>query len=106
MKIGRREPVTLRIELINQSNEPKMLSLEVRLGRQLSFEKSGYRTEQTEKIPTMQPAENKVYYYDVFPKANTRSEEQPIVVKVAEHYQNFNYVTKEYTKNLALRVED
>ena len=106
MKLGRREPVSLSIEIDNQSNEPKILKMSVALGRELSFEKGGYKTEQMERMEKLPPGEKKLFYYSIFPKAGTKVQEQPVTVKVAEHYRNFNYVTNEYTKNLALKVED
>ncbi len=106
MRLERREPVSLTIELSNQSDEPKMLTMNVTLSRQLSFERGGYKTEDMARIEKLQPGEKKIFYYDIFPKAGTKPQEQPVTVKVSEHYRSFNYVGNEYTKNLALKVED
>lgn len=106
MKLDRREPVSLGVEIANKSNEPKILTMSIALSGQLSFEKGGYKTEQMERIEKLPPGEKKLFYYSIFPKAGTRATDQPVIVKVAEHYQNFNYVTNEYKKNLVLKVED
>ena len=106
MKLGRRDPVTLTVEITNKSDESKMLTVYINLGRELSFEKSGYKTEAIERIDAMKPGEIKTYYYSIFPKAGTRTEAQPVLVKVQEHYKTQTYVANEYSKNLKLKVEE
>tara|TARA_Y100000310_G_C20648860_1_gene798238 strand:- start:1568 stop:1924 length:357 start_codon:yes stop_codon:yes gene_type:complete len=106
MKIGRREPVNFTVELVNPDDEPKILTLNIALSKQLSFEKGGYKTEIIERIKELPANGKKVFYYSIFPKAGTRTQEQPLMIHVAEHYRDFNYVKKEYKKNLGLKVED
>ncbi len=106
MKLSKREPVTLQLEIGNDSEETKIISVHIALGKQLSFEKGGYKTEELIRLPKLAPGEKKRYYYEVFPKAATRTEEQPVHIKVLEHYRDFNYVKSEFTKKLGLKVED
>ena len=106
MRLSKREPVTLSVDVENQSDEQKIATIAISLGGQLSFEKGGYKTDEVIRLPDLKPGEKKRYYYDVHPKAGTKAQEQRIAIKVLEHYQNFNYVTKEYTKTLSLQVQD
>lgn len=106
MKLSRREPVAMRVELVNESQEQKMLTMRIRLSNQLSFEKGGYKTEHMERLPKLMPGEKKEFYYNIFPKAATKNEDQPISIEVLDHYQNFNYVAKEYKKTIELKIED
>jgi len=106
MKLSRKEPITLTVELENTTDEDKMLTMLIEMSRQLSFEKTGYKTEQMERLPKLTPGEKKVFYYSIFQKAGTKAEAQPVIVKVMEHYQSFKYINNEYTKNLVLKIED
>ena len=106
MKLSSREPVQLSIELKNDGNEDKIVSMQVLLSKQLSFGKGGYQTEEMVRLPKLAPGERKQYYYEVWPKTGTRTEDQPVKIKIAEHYKNFNYVMKEYAYNLSLRVDE
>jgi hypothetical protein len=105
LKLSNRAPVTLQLDVGNNSDEKKIVSVHIALGRQLSFEKGGYKTEETIRLPELAAGEKKRYYYEVYPKAATRLEEQPVQIKVLEHYRDFNYVKSEFTKTLGLKVE-
>ena len=106
MKLGRREPVQLSLELINKGEEDAMLSFNLVLGKNLSMEKGGYRTVAMEKIASLAPMAGKKFYYELWPKQTVTAGAQPIQLTVTEHYKDFNYVKKEYKKNLDLVIED
>ncbi len=106
MKIRRKEPVVLSVELLNKGQEPEIVSLDLNLGQQFSFERSGFNTTVSEKLPKFMPGESKKFYYDIWPKQMLRLGEQPIAMRVTEHYQGFNYVKRKYDKALKLGVED
>ncbi|MBN2067105.1 MAG: hypothetical protein JW744_01415 [Candidatus Diapherotrites archaeon] len=106
MKLGRKEPVQLCIELVNKDAENTMLSMTLNLGAQFSIEKSGYKTSALERISELKPGASKKFYYEIWPKQSARPGQQPMQLTVLEHYQNFNYVKKEYKKNISLNVED
>jgi uncharacterized membrane protein len=106
MKISRKEPVSLSIELVNSGQEPEIVSLDLMLGSLFSFEKSGFKNEKSEKIPELKPGESKKFYYDVWPKQMLRKGEHGIRLTIIEHYKGFNYVKRKYNKVLRLAVED
>lgn len=106
MKLGRKEPIAFTVEVENTEAESKMLTMNIRLSGQLSFEKGGYKTEQMERVQELGPGEKKKFYYTIFQKAGTRTGQQPVLVKVLEHYRSFNYVANEYSKRLVLKVEE
>jgi len=106
MKISRREPVVLCVEIRNAGNEPEIVSLDVNLGKQFSFEKTGFKSQLIKRIPEFKPGESKKFYYDVWPKQMLRQGEQGIRVTATEHYKGFNYVKRNYDKVLKLTVEE
>ena len=105
MKASRSEPVNLQVDLKNDGDEGTMLTLEVLLSKQLSFERTGYKTEARAKIDKLGPGERKRFDFVIFPKAGTRTEDQPVEIKVTDHYNDYNHVRKEYSKRLSLRVD-
>ena len=106
LKLQRREPVHLTVEIINRGKDPTMASLQVNLGNHLSFEKGGYKTRAMEKINSFPPGDKKKFYYEIWPKQATKNGPQPVEIVAAEHYQSFNYVVKEYRKDTDLIVEE
>lgn len=106
MRISRREPVSLSVELVNSGNEPEIVSLELNLGNLFSLEKTGYKSQVLEKIPEFKVGESKKFYYDLWPKQMVRQGEQGLKLSVIEHYKGFNYVKRKYDKVLKLTVEE
>ena len=106
LKISRREPVTLSVEIANVGNEAEMVSFGLNLGNHLSLEKSGFKSASSSKIPEFKPGEKQKYYFDIWPKQLLKVGEQAIQLMATEHYQNFNYVKKKYDRMLTLTVEE
>jgi uncharacterized membrane protein len=106
MKISRREPIVLSVDLRNTGAEKEMVSVDLNLGNQFSLEKSGFKSAKAIRLPEFKPGEKKKFYFDIWPKQSARSGEQPITLLVTEHYQGFNYVKKKYDKALTIAVED
>jgi len=106
LKLSRKSPVQLTIAVQNKANENKMVSLELRLGRNLGLDKSGFRNADVKKFDNFGKGEKKEFYYEIWPKQSTAPGEQPVKVVVLEHYNNFNYIAKEYSKSIPLTVEE
>ena len=106
MKISRREPVSLCLEIENAGKETEIISFELNLGQQFSFEKTGFKTAAGAKISKFEPGNVKKAYYDIWPKQAARLGMQPIKLTVIEHYQSFNYVKRKYDKTLHVNVEE
>jgi hypothetical protein len=105
MKLSRKEPVVLSLELRNSGTEPEIISFDMQLGQQFSFERAGFKNTVSKKIPEFKPNESKKLYFDIWPKQMVRRGEQPIRLTVTEHYKGFNYVKRKQVKMLKLAVE-
>ena len=106
LKLSRRQSVKLCVELTNTGEKEVMATLAIKLGKELSFEKGGFKEEEMRRIESIPPGKKKDLYFEVFAKANTRTKEQPIILNLVEHYKNFNYVIKENWKEIELKVEE
>lgn len=106
MKLNRREPVVLSVEIKNTGTEPEIVSIELNLGQQFSLEKSGFKNSDAARMPKFMPGEKKKLYFDIWAKQSARPGEQPIRFLATEHYQGFNYVKKKYDKTLKIAVEE
>ena len=107
LKIGRREPIVLSIELVNSGPEAEIVSFELNLGYQFSMERTGgFKNTVSERIPKFEPGDSKKYYFDIWAKQAARVGEQPIKLTVVEHYTGFNYVKKKNEKTLHISVEE
>lgn len=106
LKLSRKSPVQLTIALQNKSGENKMVSMELRLSRHLSLDKSGFRNTDTKKFESFGKGEKKQLYYEIWPKHLADSGEQPVKIVVSEHYNNFGYIAKEYSKSIPLTIEE
>jgi len=106
MKVSRKEPVVLSVQLANTGNEQEMVSLDLNLGKQFSLERSGYRTVASEKIMQFKPGESRKYYFDIWPKQVLSGGDQAIALTVTEHYNGLNYVKRKHEKKLLLGVDE
>ena len=106
MKLSRREPVQLSVEVVNRGADDTMVTLEVSLPGQLSMEHGGYRKNDVQKIPQLKPGERKRFYYELWPKQATRIGDEHVLIAAVEHHQSFDYVKKEYRKTVPLPVEE
>ncbi len=104
-KLSTKEPVNLKVVLHNKGKESRMISMELRLNRNLSLDKSGFRGSDVKRLEKFGKGEKKEFYYEIWPKQSTSPGEQPVEIVVAEHYNNFNYVEKEQRKSIPLTVE-
>ena len=105
LRLSRREPVQLTVDLTNNGNTA-MVSMNVALTPQLSFSKGGFKNRETARIPEFNSSETRRFYFEIWPKASTRLEEQPIVITVFEHYKSFDYIKNKTEKKLSLQVEE
>ena len=105
MRISRREPVQLYVEVMNDENESKMLSLYINLSNELSFEKGGFKTDDTIRMESLKPGESKRVYFEVWPKPHAAYGEHKVRLALLDHYNDFKNVKNEKVKNLSLVVE-
>ena len=106
LKLSRRQPVQLYVEVSNDETENKMVSLYVNLSKDISFEKGGFKTDNVERIPELAPGETKRFYYELHPKPHLDYGEHNVKVTLSNHYNSFDNVKTEKTKNMTLTVEE
>ncbi len=83
-----------------------LMSYEVLVSRSLSMDKGGFKTSEAKRFGKMEPGQTEEKYLDIYPKGMTREGNYPVVIRAMEHYQNYNFVEKEYKKKLDIRVEE
>jgi hypothetical protein len=106
LKISRREPIMLSVEVLNSGTETEIVSVDLNLGQHFSLEKGGFKAAESFKMPDFTPGSKKKFYFEIWPKQSARAGNQPIKLLVTEHYQSFNYVKKNYDRALSISVED
>lgn len=105
LKLNRKQPVQLKISIRNMSNEDALMSYEVVVSRNLSLDKGGFKTSVNNRVGNVEPGQTTEAYFDIYPKAVTKEGTYPLMIKATEHYNNYNFVQKEYKKHLDLQVE-
>ncbi len=106
LKLARREPVEFTVVLKNKSREPKMITYEMVLAKDISLDKTGLKYGDIKQIEKILPGEEKKYKYKIYAKQYARTGEIPIKIKITENYKSFKYVEKEYMKELSLTIEE
>lgn len=106
MYLKRKEPVELVIEIKNNSDKTKLLSMQLAASRVLSLDTSGINKGAEQKIGELAPGQSTKLKYEVFAKPTADYGEYPVRVKVFEHYNSYDYIMQEYTKNVKLKIEE
>ncbi len=104
--LKRKDPVELKVQVVNTGEKPTMVSLHIALDRNLAFDKGGLKSAIMEKMDSLAPNERKTFTYEVFAKGFAYPGTYPILMKAMEHYQTYRFADKEYTKNFDLVVAD
>lgn len=104
MQLNKKNPVSMRLEVVNQSDTAKMLSVKTLVDRRLSFDKGGLTYEKVLRLENVPPGQTVVQYYDIHPKQMTRKGDHPVDVIVEEHYQNWAYVSNSLKMKFNLTV--
>ncbi|MCR4335638.1 MAG: hypothetical protein NUV57_03825 [archaeon] len=106
LNLKRKEPVTLKLNIRNMNDVDVLMSYEVLVSRSLSIDKGGFKTSESKRVGKMEPGQIEEKYLDIYPKGMAREGNYPIIIKAMEHYQNYNFVEKEYKKKLELKVDE
>ncbi|MFH1240123.1 MAG: hypothetical protein V1672_02805 [Candidatus Diapherotrites archaeon] len=106
MKLSRRTPVQLYVEVSNDEAENKMVSLYINLSKDISFEKGGFKTDTVERLSSLKPGETKRFYYELHPKPHLNYGEHNVKVTLLDHYISFDNVKNEKIRNMSLMVEE
>ncbi|VVB98722.1 Uncharacterised protein [uncultured archaeon] len=105
LMLSRRAPVEMSLTIANTGKETAMVSFEISCGRELSFEKGGFKAMQTERIGEI-PAGKKIErIFYIHGKPITRPGMYAISIKTTEHYKEYGLVQKEHLKKAEIIVE-
>lgn len=104
MSLKQKAPITLRVEITNDSDEPKLVSLKFHVAPDLSVEKTGIANIIEKKIGEMAPGQLKLFYFEIYPKVATRVRDYPARFTVYEHYNEYEFISKEFKKEFAIKV--
>lgn len=106
LRLSDKKPVELCVEIINRGDKTMMLTMEMALARQLSFDKSGIVRSKVQRIDKFLPGQKKVDYFNIYPKALAKRGEQGVLLRVMEHYGDWDFVERSHVKKLGLKVEE
>jgi hypothetical protein len=104
MHFRHREPVQLIVDLINRDKQEKLVSFELLMSDKLSVEKNGFVHKVEKKIGAMAPNKPLRFYFDIYPRAVMKPGELGVIVRIMEHFNNFEFVEHEYVKKIPLSV--
>ncbi len=106
LSLKKKEPIELKIDISNPSDKEKMISLEILTPRTLSIDKSGYKSSIIERFQTFEPKKKITKYFDIYPKVMTRAGEDFVLIRILEHYNDFNSVQKTIEKKIPILIGD
>src|SRR3989338_862397 len=106
LSLRRKEPVELKVEIVNRGNNSKMLTVGVTVARSLSLDKGGLKNNATERVEALLPGEKRTFYFNIFARPQfADSGEFPVGISVKEYGRNYSEIIEEYEKQMGLKVE-
>jgi len=102
--LAERRPVMLEVTVKNTSSEPKLMSVLVEVPYDLALNSGGYMRRQEHRIGVLKPGEEKKIQYHIFAKPTTLPGVYEIRVTAFEHMDDYDYVARESSKTVSLRV--
>ncbi|MBI4210831.1 MAG: hypothetical protein HY544_04980 [Candidatus Diapherotrites archaeon] len=104
--LSRKEPVKLKVTIRNAGGEEMLASYEIRLPPMLSLDKSGFRGAHTNRIGSFASGAEITEYFEIHARPMTQKGEHTINIKAYEHYNNYEFVKRQYKKDLGLVVDE
>ena len=104
MIAGQMEPVNLNIHLINKFNEPKLVSVIVKIPPSFGFDKAGIVTEKRERLGELKPGEERRLNFPIYGKFGTRPGKYMIEVKILVHKDRYDKIQNEFKYSTELKV--
>lgn len=105
MSLSAKKPISLRTEITNNSEDPKKVSIKLLVSRELSVERTGIANIFEKRVGVIEPGQTKLLYLDIYAKAQTSIRDYPGRLVVFEHYDDFDFVDKEYKKEFRIIVQ-
>ena len=102
--LKRRQPVELTIDLINNSNQDSLITIEVILDKMLSFTKGGLK--KIEKVTDrMEAKKRKRFYFSIYPHVAASSGEYTVQIVITEYGKDYHDIKRKIIKRSKLLVE-
>ncbi len=106
LRVERKAPVQLKVSIRNTGGQAVLASYQIDLPFTLSFDKTGFRARHEKKLGALEPGKAFQEYVEIHARPTTRQGTYTIAVKAMEHYSNYDFVMKNYTKKVELVVEN
>ena len=105
MILKNKEPVELMVQIRNDSDKTRLISFDLVLGNNLTFEKQGRTNAKTKHLGEMAPGEKVVEYFSIYPNPHIEKGEHIILLSAIEHYNSYQYILAKKTRQISLKVE-
>ena len=106
MSQDRKKSMDLTIELRNQSNAEKIVSLDLRLPDAFGADNTGMMRKFNHNFDSLKEGESVSVTIPLYMSGRARKGDYTASLKIFEHFNDYKYVTKTYSKELILRVVD
>ena len=104
LDLSKREPIALRVELTNDSTETKLITFRLIVAKDLSVESTGISNSLEKRLGEIAPGKTYLKYFDIYPKVSTREKDYPARMIIYEHYNEYEFVEREYKKDFIVKV--
>ncbi len=98
------KPVELTVEIINNGEKTKMISLEIFLPHALGFDKGSLNKGVRKRIGNIKPGETQKMRFEIYPSPVAQKGTYTAEVNVLEHHEDFSQVIKVYSREFDCRI--
>lgn len=102
----RKAAMDLTIELKNQGDSEKMVSMDLILPETFGADKTGMMRQFSKKLDSLKAGTSASIVIPLYMSGRARQGEYTASLKISEYFNDYKYVTKTYSKELILRVVD
>jgi len=103
-RLNEKNPMELTIELKNETNKAKMVSLSVKLPSVFALDKTGLNKTDEKKIKSISPGETKKIIYSIYSMNYAEAGVYSGKITVHDHFNNYDYLLGTISKELVLKI--
>ncbi len=104
LKLSEKEPIELKIELENEDQKTKLITLQVVLPEVVSFSRASINTEFSKRIDRFNPLEIHKEKIFVYLSRYARPGNFLGKVIVSDHYREFGVIERQFKKEIPFRI--